>query len=82
MARQEDLRIIKTKLALTNAFFEMLEDMPLDDVTVNALCEKAEVRRATFYKHFKDRHDFIISLSRTCVTDSITRSGKRISILI
>ena len=60
--RKEDIRITKTKSALSNAFFEMLTDMTLDDVTVNALCEKADVRRATFYKHFKDKNDFIIFL--------------------
>lgn len=59
MARKEDLRIIKTKNALTNAFFDMLSDMPLEEVTVNELCERAGIRRATFYKHFKDKNDFI-----------------------
>lgn len=62
MAKKEDLRIIKTKNALINAFFVTLEDTALEDVTVNALCEKAGVRRATFYKHFTDKSDFILFL--------------------
>ena len=62
MAKKEDLRIIKTKAALTNAFYAMLEEMSLEEITVNDLCEKAEVRRATFYKHFNDKNDFIIYL--------------------
>ena len=60
MAHKEDLRIVKTKAALTDAFFEMLSVMSLDDITVNALCDNAGVRRATFYKHFNDKNDFII----------------------
>lgn len=60
--RKEDIRIVKTRKALTDAFFDMLTEMPLDEVTVNDLCERADVRRATFYKHFKDKMDFITYL--------------------
>lgn len=59
-AHKEDLRITKTRAALSSAFFEMLADMELSDITVNQLCEKSGVRRATFYKHFKDKDDFIV----------------------
>ena len=62
MAKKEDLRIIKTKAALTNSFFALLEEMTVEDITVNGLCEKAGVRRATFYKHFTDKNDFILYL--------------------
>ena len=58
MAHKEDLRITKTKAALTKAFFSMLNDMAFENITVNELCDRADVRRATFYKHFKDKGDF------------------------
>ena len=60
--KKEDIRITKTKKALTEAFFEMLAVTPLEDITVNDLCQKADVRRATFYKHFRDKSDFIVFL--------------------
>lgn len=60
MAHKEDLRIIKTRAALSTTFFKMLADMELSEITVNKLCEESGVRRATFYKHFKDKDDFII----------------------
>lgn len=60
--RKEDIRITKTKAALSDAFFKMLTDMTLNDVTINELCERADVRRATFYKHFKDKNDFVLFL--------------------
>ena len=59
-ARKEDLRIVKTRAALTSTFLSMLANMELSDITVNKLCEESGVRRATFYKHFKDKDDFII----------------------
>ena len=61
-AKKEDVRITRTKAALTSAFFTMLSEMPLENITVNDLCEKADVRRATFYKHFTDKGDFITFL--------------------
>lgn len=62
MQYKEDLRIVKTKNSLNNAFFEMLREMPIEDITVNELCERAGVRRATFYKHFNDKIDFLTYL--------------------
>ena len=50
-----DLRIYKTYKALHEAFTEILEHKSFEDLTVNELCDKAMIRRATFYKHFADK---------------------------
>ena len=54
-----DLRIVKTYSKLKEALSLMMQQTPFDDITVFELCEKAGVRRATFYKHFKDKYDFL-----------------------
>ena len=54
----EDLRITKTKKKLFDTFIEMLTTTSIEDITVNDLCTKAGVRRATFYKHYTDKIDF------------------------
>ena len=59
MAGKEDLRVKKTKQALNNAFAELIKEKPFEDISINELCNKADVRRATFYKHFKDKYDFV-----------------------
>lgn len=64
MKKNEDLRIIKTKSSLINAFFDMLSTMSMDDITVNELCARAGIRRATFYKHFDDKTDFLAFLMK------------------
>lgn len=53
-----DLRIEKTYRALMKAFSELLEEYRYEDITVAMLCEKAMIRRTTFYKHFSDKADF------------------------
>ncbi|AYW47255.1 TetR/AcrR family transcriptional regulator [Tetragenococcus osmophilus] len=58
MENSLDLRIQKTYEALINALLELLTEKTLDKLTVNELCEKARIRRPTFYKHFNDKYDF------------------------
>lgn len=58
MEEKTDLRIRKTYKALCDAFVTILEKKRFDDLTVNELCDGATIRRATFYKHFADKHDF------------------------
>ncbi len=36
-----------------------------EDITVNELCDRAMVRRATFYKHFADKYEFFAFVIRT-----------------
>ena len=53
-----DLRIKKTYRALFEAFTELLEEHRFEDVTVSMLCDRAMIRRTTFYKHFRDKNDY------------------------
>lgn len=54
-----DLRTEKVYDALTRAFTELLKEKDFNGVTVSELCDRARVRRATFYKHFSDKYDFL-----------------------
>ena len=63
MTYKEDLRVQKTKSALSEAFINLLSTRMFDDITVNELCEAAGIRRATFYKHYKDKYDFLTSFT-------------------
>lgn len=60
MNEKQDLRITKTHMALCTTFMKLLEFKRFEDITINELCEKAMVRRATFYKHFADKYDFFL----------------------
>lgn len=58
MANRKDLRFVRTNQMLCDAFIELLSKKKFEDITVNELCEKALIRRATFYTHFLDKYDF------------------------
>jgi AcrR family transcriptional regulator len=57
--RKTDLRVVKTYHALNEAFLRLLEERSLDEITVNDLCTEADIRRATFYKHFSGKTAFV-----------------------
>ena len=42
------------KLALKDALLDLLEEKPLNAVSVRSLCELADVNRSTFYAHYED----------------------------
>lgn len=58
MEKKLDLRIEKTYLALHNSFTALLEEKHFEDFTVNELCDRAMIRRTTFYKHFADKYEY------------------------
>ena len=57
-----DLRVIKTKSALSQSLFTLLDKKEFSGITVNQICEDALVHRTTFYKHFYDKYDLLIYL--------------------
>ena len=50
--RKTDLRVQKTKAAITAAFQEMVMEMDASRITVKELTERAMVHRKTFYLHY------------------------------
>ncbi|MGN1076931.1 MAG: TetR/AcrR family transcriptional regulator [Candidatus Gallimonas sp.] len=60
MEKTLDLRIQKTHKALIRALQELLCEKDFDDITVVELCKRAEIRKATFYKHFGDKSGLFI----------------------
>ena len=60
MEKKLDLRVQKTRSALTSALYDLMCQKSLDEITVTELCEKAVIRKATFYKHFGDKTELLV----------------------
>lgn len=58
----EDLRVIKTNMALRKSFFELAKTKDFDAITINELCDYAMIRRSTFYRHYEDKFDYFQKL--------------------
>ncbi|MCI9576007.1 MAG: TetR/AcrR family transcriptional regulator [Clostridiales bacterium] len=53
---KEDIRSQRTKKILYQAFFHLLEQRSLKDITVNDICKEAMVHRTTLYKYFDSKY--------------------------
>lgn len=49
-----DLRVIKTKKSVRQAFLDLRSKNPLEKIKVTQLCEIAMINKTTFYKHYQD----------------------------
>ncbi len=56
---RNDVRVARTHNQLINGLIVLLREKSFDDVTVMEICEASGVHRATFYKHFNDKFEFL-----------------------
>src|SRR5246127_5702679 len=59
--RKLDARSSRTRNRLGMAFIELIHEMPIEDVTVQDVLDRADVGRSTFYLHFRDKNDLLLS---------------------
>lgn len=60
--KTEDRRVKRTKKALRECLFKLLEEKTADEITVKELTEAADINRSTFYFYYKDISDMIIRI--------------------
>ena len=74
MEQKIDLRIQKTHNALLGALRELLSEKSFDEISVSELCDRAQTRRATFYKHFGDKSELLAYMIRELQREYNTRA--------
>jgi AcrR family transcriptional regulator len=57
----EDRRVLRTRRALGTALVELMRAHRFDEITVQQVLDRARVGRATFYAHFRNKHDLLLS---------------------
>jgi AcrR family transcriptional regulator len=59
--RKPDQRIRRTCERLGSALVALIQEKPIDDVTVQEVLDRASVGRSTFYLHYSDKDDLLLS---------------------
>jgi AcrR family transcriptional regulator len=59
--RKPDARIRRTHERLGAALVSLIQEKPIDNVTVQQVLDRASVGRSTFYLHFRDMNDLLLS---------------------
>lgn len=60
--RKPDRRIQSTRNRLGNALIALIEEKPIDEVTVREVLDRAGVGHSTFYVHYSDKDDLFLSV--------------------
>jgi AcrR family transcriptional regulator len=54
---------------LRQALIALLEERGFDSITVNDLCDRADLNRGTFYNHFRDKENLLAVLEDEVMAD-------------
>ena len=59
--RKIDARVKRTRDQLGYALIQLIVEKPINDVTVQDVLDRASVGRSTFYLHYRDKDDLLVS---------------------
>lgn len=64
---KSDARVRYTKHIIQDVFLDLLKEFPLYKITVTEICERADINRGTFYKHYNDVYDLLRQLENAAL---------------
>ena len=73
--QHEDRRTQRTRRLLHEALGSLIREKAYDRITVAEILERAEVSRSTFYVHFRDKDDLLVSSMRTLLLGALSTKG-------
>jgi AcrR family transcriptional regulator len=59
--KKTDARVRRTRDALGDALVALMQEKPFDTITVQDVLDRANVSRSTFYTHYSDKDDLLMS---------------------
>jgi AcrR family transcriptional regulator len=76
--RNSDARVRRTRMQLGTALLNLILEKPIADVTVQDVLDRSGVGRSTFYLHYRDIDDLLVSqLDMFCETMSSVLSDRK-----
>jgi AcrR family transcriptional regulator len=61
MAKREDRRVQRTQHLLREALFSLIQEKGFEALSVQDIIDRANIGRATFYAHFDNKEDLLLS---------------------
>src|SRR5215216_5388227 len=59
--KKTDARVRRTRDALGDALIDLMQEKPFHTITVQDVLDRAHVGRSTFYSHYTDKDDLLMS---------------------
>ena len=61
LKKKTDARVRRTRDALGDALVALMQEKPFETITVQDVLDRAHVGRSTFYSHYSDKDDLLMS---------------------
>lgn len=75
---QNDLRVIKTKRGLREAFIRLLLQKGYDAISIQDIATEAQAARVTFYRHYKDKEELLVDCMNV-IYEELSERVKKLS---
>jgi len=75
---QNDLRVIKTKRGLREAFIRLLLEKGYDAISIQDIATEAQAARVTFYRHYKDKEGLLVDCLNV-IYEEVSKRVKMVS---
>ena len=70
--KNQDMRVRVTKEIFHRSLMELVQQKPIDRITVKELVEKARVNRGTFYLHYQEPRDVLKEIENDFVAENLS----------
>ena len=68
-----DLRVVRTRKAIRDAFCAMIMEMDYSDITIKELTRRAMINRNTFYLHYESMDALLLELQEEIAGEFIEK---------
>jgi AcrR family transcriptional regulator len=72
LAKPLDPRMRRTLLVIKDAMISLMDEKGFDHTTVRNVTERAQINRATFYLHYKDKYDLLEKMVDATMSEFIS----------
>lgn len=72
MARKDDRRILRTRKLLRESLLQLILEDGYDNISIQDVTDKADLGRATFYLHYREKDDLLTDLLQQQLEDFFT----------
>lgn len=66
-----DPRVIRTRALLQDAIMELIAERGYEPITIQDITDRATLNRATFYLHYRDKHDLLLNVFDELVAEIV-----------
>jgi AcrR family transcriptional regulator len=69
-----DRRIVRTRTALREALIALIQEKGFESISIHEIADRANVNRATFYLHYRDKEDLLTRSMQDVYQDLVYQS--------